>query len=117
MAGDIDIISLTEIARKQVKENIENVAGVGSIDLIGKRQREIHVIVDPMKLSALGLPIIQVKAAIMQQNIEVPGGNVENSKENYTLRILGRINNIEDFEDILKKNSLLSKDYRINQEL
>lgn len=72
VSGDRDIIDLTEVAKKQVKENIENIRGVGSVNIVGGREREIHIIVNPFKLYSLGLPISKVKEAIQKQNVEMP---------------------------------------------
>ncbi|MBQ6224221.1 MAG: efflux RND transporter permease subunit, partial [Campylobacter sp.] len=44
VSGDRDIIELTEIAKKKVKEGIENTSGVGSVSVVGGREREVHVI-------------------------------------------------------------------------
>lgn len=102
--GDRDLIDLTQIAKKKIKENIETVSGVGSIDIVGGREREIHVVVNPLKLSALNLSIKQVKDAIVQQNIEIPGGKVEQKDKEFVLRTMGRIQDVKDFNNIVVAN-------------
>ena len=102
--GDRDLIDLTQIAKKKIKENIETVNGVGAIDIVGGREREIHVVVNPLKLSALNLGIRAVKDAISQQNIEIPGGKVEQKEKEFVLRTLGRIRDVKDFNDIVVAN-------------
>ena len=104
VTADMDIIKLTELAKKQVKENIENVSGIGSVDVVGGREREIHVVVNPLKLASLGISINAVKNAIVEQNIEIPGGRVENIISDFNLRILGRVGGVTDFEDIVIAN-------------
>ncbi|HAT72487.1 MAG TPA: AcrB/AcrD/AcrF family protein [Elusimicrobia bacterium] len=99
--GNRDLIDLTHISRKNIKENIETVSGVGAIDIVGGREREIHLIVNPLKLSALNLSIRAVKDAITQQNIEIPGGKVEQKDKEFVLRTLGRIKDVKDFNDIV----------------
>ena len=101
VSGDMEIIKLTELAKKQIKENIENVSGIGSVDIIGGRQREIHVVVNPLKLASLGISIAAVKNAIIAQNTEIPGGRVENVLTDFNLRILGRVGQVSDFNDIV----------------
>ncbi len=101
VSGDMDIIALTEIAKKSIKENIENVSGIGSVDIVGGREREIHVIVNPLKLASLGISVNEVKTAVAQQNIEIPGGRVENIANDFNLRILGRIDSVKAFNDIV----------------
>jgi len=99
--GNRDLIDLTQIAKKKIKENIETVNGVGAIDIVGGREREIHLVVNPLKLSAMNLSIRQVRDAITQQNIEIPGGKVEQKDKEFVLRTLGRIASVRDFNDIV----------------
>ncbi|HAF94843.1 MAG TPA: AcrB/AcrD/AcrF family protein [Elusimicrobia bacterium] len=99
--GNRDLIDLTQLAKKKIKENIETVSGVGAVDIVGGREREIHLVVNPLKLSAMNLSIRQVKDAITQQNIEIPGGKVEQKEKEFVLRTLGRIKNVKDFNDIV----------------
>ncbi len=99
--GNRDLVDLTQIAKKRIKENIETVSGVGAVDIVGGREREIHIVVNPLKLSALKLSIKQVKDAITQQNIEIPGGKVEQKDKEYVLRTMGRIKDVKDFNDIV----------------
>ncbi|MDD5209631.1 MAG: efflux RND transporter permease subunit [Elusimicrobiales bacterium] len=99
--GNRDLIDLTQLAKKKIKENIETVNGVGAVDIVGGREREIHLVVNPLKLSALNLSIKQVKDAIIQQNIEIPGGKVEQKNKEFVLRTMGRIQNVKDFNDIV----------------
>lgn len=100
VSGDRDIVDLTEVAKKRVKENIENIRGVGSVNIVGGREREIHIIVNPFKLFALNLPIGDVASALEEQNVEIPGGRVEQKHLEYNLRILGRIPTVQAFNDV-----------------
>ncbi|MBI4669619.1 MAG: Flp pilus assembly complex ATPase component TadA, partial [Elusimicrobia bacterium] len=99
--GSKSLIELTQITKKKVKENIETVNGVGTVQVVGGREREIHVVVNPLKLSALNLSIKQVKDALREQNIEIPGGRVENGRREWVLRTLGRIRSASDFEKVV----------------
>jgi HAE1 family hydrophobic/amphiphilic exporter-1 len=101
VAGNRDIIDLTHIAKKKLKEQMETIDGVGEVDLVGGREREIHVIVNPMKMASLGLSIKQVKDAITQQNVELPGGKVQQKDREFVLRTLGRIKDVSDFNNIV----------------
>lgn len=95
---------ITELARKLIKEPLETLKGVGRITMVGGREREIHVVVDAAKLTALGLSIHQVKDALKQQNIEVPGGRVDQDSRDLILRTMGRIEDPAGFGDIVVTN-------------
>ncbi|MDD5657961.1 MAG: efflux RND transporter permease subunit, partial [Elusimicrobia bacterium] len=101
VSGDYPIQELTRVARKQVKEVLESVDGVGKISIVGGREREIHVVLDPLKLASYGLTAGSVKDALQQQNIEVPGGRVEADRRELVLRTMGRIERPADFEKVV----------------
>ncbi len=104
VTGKRDIIELTELAKKKVKEVIENTSGVGSVSIVGGREREVHVTINPLKLYSLQIPITDVTSALAQQNFEIPGGKVEQNHNSYSLRILGRVPSVEDFKNIFVTN-------------
>src|SRR5690349_401828 len=93
--------TLTEIADKQISRAIQTVNGVGQVTLAGSRAREIHIVVDIEKLNSYGLSLTQVRDAIINENVEIPGGAVEQGKGQLLLRTLGRVDATEDFNDIV----------------
>ena len=80
---------VTEIARKQIKEDLETVSGVGSAVLVGGRQRAINVYLDTDKLTAYKLSAEDVRQALLRQNMEVPGGRVDQGSHEMVLRTMG----------------------------
>src|SRR6267378_4329344 len=93
--------TLTEIADKQISRSIQTVNGVGQVTIAGSRSREIHIVVDIEKLNSYGLSIAQVRDAVVAENVEIPGGAVEQGKGQLLLRTLGRIDATGDFNDIV----------------
>src|SRR5258708_6284220 len=67
---------LTMIADKLIKQKLENAKGVGQVRIIGGAKREIHVLVDPVRLRSYGLTITDVFNALKVQNLELPGGSL-----------------------------------------
>ena len=61
VSGNRDLREVTEIAKKQIKEDIETQRGVGSVILVGGRERAINIVVDTDRLAAYGLSIDQVQ--------------------------------------------------------
>lgn len=93
--------TLSEIADKQVGRVLQSVDGVGDVSLNGDRPREIHVVVDIEKLNARGLSIDQVRDAIQKENVEIPGGTLEQGKWEVGLRTIGRIDATAQFNSII----------------
>jgi HAE1 family hydrophobic/amphiphilic exporter-1 len=104
VAGNRSLREVTEIARKQVKEDLETLRGVGSVTLIGGLERAINVTVDTDKLAAYNIPIQQVKAALRSQNLEIPSGHVDQGAKELVLRTMGRIDKVEDFAQLIVGN-------------
>ena len=100
-ADGMSLRALTEVADKQIKRALETVDGVGEVSLAGGRAREIHVTLDIEKLGAYGISVDQVRDAIQAENVEVPGGKLEQGKSELTLRTLGRIAATDQFEHIV----------------
>lgn len=95
---------VSQIARKQIKEDIETLRGVGQVIMVGHQERTINIDVDPDRLAAYNLSIAQVKRAVQAQNIEIPGGRVDESRRELVLRTMGRIERAEDFNDLIVGN-------------
>ncbi len=91
---------VTEIADKQIKERIESINGVGNVEIVGGSRREIQLKLDPDKMRAFNVTVPEVAAAVRAQNLEVPGGRVDEGSRELTVRTLGRISNPSDFNHI-----------------
>ena len=91
---------VTQIAKKKIKEQIENISGVGQVQINGGAEREIHVTVDPDRLRAYNLTVNDVALALNAQNFELPGGRVDEGSRELTVRTVGRLSEPEQFNDI-----------------
>ena len=69
--------------------------------IIGGRTREIQVWVDPDKLRAFNVTVAQVADAVRAQNMEVPGGRVDEGTRELTVRTMGRIVEPADFNNLV----------------
>ena len=101
LAGNIEPRALTQLADKVVKERVQRVAGVGGVDLVGGREREIRVLVDPGKLAGLGLTVQDVSDAIRSQNISLPAGSFDRGSQEITVKTRGEVKTAEEVADIL----------------
>ena len=104
VSGRRDFREVTELTRKRIKERLETVNGVGAISIVGGRTRAMNVIVDTNKLAAYNLSIEDVRFALIIQNLEVPGGRVDQGSRELVLRTLGRLTNAEEFNNIIIAN-------------
>ncbi|MBI3653519.1 MAG: efflux RND transporter permease subunit [Acidobacteria bacterium] len=100
VSADRPLRDVTLIADKQIKERIESLNGVGQVQMVGKAEREIHVWVDPDKLRGYNVTVPEVVNAVRQQNMELPGGRVDEGARELTVRTMGRITDPKEFADI-----------------
>jgi HAE1 family hydrophobic/amphiphilic exporter-1 len=84
---------LSAFAEDEVKARLESKSGVGSISLLGARERELRVEVDPARLLAQGLSIMDVRTALTRGNIELPGGDMNQGARSLQVRVPGRVVN------------------------
>ena len=101
VSGGRSMREITEIADKQVKQQLESVSGIGQVLLVGGRTRAIQIEIDAEKMNALGLGINQVSSALQRQNVEIPSGRIDQGKREVTLRTLGRITSPRQFSDLI----------------
>jgi HAE1 family hydrophobic/amphiphilic exporter-1 len=94
-------IELTTLVQNQIQERIESADGVGEVVVFGGRQREIKIYVDPDRLRAFNMSVTEVSSALRAQNLELPGGRLDEGARTVTLRTLSRVTKVEDFNDIV----------------
>ncbi len=99
-----DLREITFLTDKKIKQNLETVSDVGSINLAGTRVRAVQVEVDVEALRARGLCIQDVRQALQQQNVEVPGGRLDQGSRELVVRTLGRLAAVKDFNNLIVAN-------------
>jgi HAE1 family hydrophobic/amphiphilic exporter-1 len=101
VSASAPIRDVTEFADKTLRRQIESVLGVGQVQLIGGRKRQINVIADPARLAAVDVTTAELAQAMATQNTQLPGGRVEQGLRDLTLRTYGRVTSPEAFGDIV----------------
>jgi len=96
-----DLRETTKTVDDRIKKNIESIDGVGQVRFIGERTRQVQVWLDGEKLYSYNLNIDQVRGAVAAQNVEVPGGRVDQGRRELSLRTLGRVEEPRLFNDVI----------------
>jgi HAE1 family hydrophobic/amphiphilic exporter-1 len=91
----------TEFGDKVLRRALENVNGVGQVLVLGGRQRQINIWLDASRLRAYNVTVTDVARALQMQNIEVPGGRLENGPQWVTVRTRGRVQSVGEFNEIV----------------
>ncbi|MGA8492956.1 MAG: efflux RND transporter permease subunit, partial [Terriglobales bacterium] len=94
-----------------VKDALKRIPGVGDVVIFGERKYAMRIWLDPTKLAARQLTAADVVAALQEQNVEIPAGQLgrppADPKQDFqvTLRVVGRLSEPRQFENIILKNT------------
>jgi len=94
-----------------VKDALKRIPGVGDVTIFGERKYAMRVWLDPTRLAARQLTATDVIAAVQEQNVEVPAGQLgqppNDSGQSFqiTVNAIGRLTTPKQFDDIIIKNT------------
>ncbi len=100
ISNDGDLASLKTLVDDNVVPRIERLEGVAVVDIYGGQEREIKVEVYPERLKGYGLSLGHIVQALRAENLNLPGGNVDDGNKRYILRTTGEFESIEEIGDI-----------------
>ena len=92
--------AVSDIADKLVKRRLENVPGVGAVNLVGEAKREIQVVADRTRLESYGLSLVQVVEALRTQNVDAPVGTADRGTTEAMVRVAARGTSASQIGDI-----------------
>jgi HAE1 family hydrophobic/amphiphilic exporter-1 len=99
--AEIDVEAVRRMAEDDIESRLERVDGVSSADLVGGREDELQVIVDPQLLAARNLTIEDLRLALANQNQDTSGGDLWEGKRRYVVRTLGQFRSPEQVEGVI----------------
>lgn len=103
VAGDLPIRDITQFADTVVKEQIQRLPGVGSVTLVGGRDREVRIWLDADKMRAYQLTADDVIRAIQNEHAQLPGGQLQtagNAAE-FGVKTMGEVSSVAEFGEIV----------------
>jgi HAE1 family hydrophobic/amphiphilic exporter-1 len=101
VSGERSEKEITTYAKSIIKKRLENVPGVGRVDLIGGAEREIQIVVDGARLQAYNLSIQDVIQNVSSANVEIPAGNLVQGSRQLLLRTMGKYTDVGDFNRVI----------------
>lgn len=101
LSGNAPVRELTRFADDVVKPQIEGIRGVGSVRMVGDRDREVRVWLRGDDLEACGVTAQDVADALRKENVEPPGGRVETGPRELIVKTKGKVSAVGRFEDLI----------------
>lgn len=97
----MSLIELSQYADINIKERLQTIPGVSMVDTWGLKRYSVRMKMNPDLLAAYGLTPLDVRDAVTTQNIELPSGRIEGDNTELTVRTLGRLRTIDDFNELI----------------
>ncbi|MBZ0256316.1 efflux RND transporter permease subunit [bacterium] len=102
---DYDVTQLYDVLDKRLKPQFERLSGVSEVNILGGREREVQIRVDPVLLAQYGVTFSQLADAIDITNQNFSGGALVDGKSDVRVRAVGRYSDPEQV-----KNTVIKQD-------
>lgn len=96
-----NLLELSDIAERVFKERLQTIAGVSEVRIWGQKKYSMRLWLNPDKLRAYQLTPLDVRNALLAENVELPSGAVEGADLELTVRTSGRLRDTEEFENLI----------------
>jgi multidrug efflux pump len=97
-------LQMTEYANNVLVERLQTINGVSGIQIWGEKRYAMRIWFDPKKLTSYSLTAADVQTALINENVELPGGKITGNATELVVRTFGRLNTEEEFNNIIVKN-------------
>jgi HAE1 family hydrophobic/amphiphilic exporter-1 len=96
---DFDVRTLRDFAIDRIEPALERVEGIAEINVLGGREREVHIRVDPVRLAHHGITPTQFARAIRETNRNISAGRRAEGKLDVRIRTIGQYRTLQEIED------------------
>ena len=97
------LLEISEIADLTVKEQLQTIPDVSSVQIWGEKRYSMRIWLDPVKMAAYGITPVDIKNTITSENVELPSGSIEGNSVELTLRTMGQMHTAQEFNNIIVK--------------
>ena len=109
-AKKADIKSLMLFADEKVKPKLQKINGVGSVNIIGYKDREIKIFPDPKLLNKFGITVSELNAIISRENVKIGGGKLISKTKEFVLKTRADALSVDELKEITVKDNIKLKD-------
>ena len=96
-----DLLQLSEIATNVFKERMQTIPGVSEVQVWGEKRYAMRLWMDPNRLASYRLTPLDVRSAVLRENVELPSGRIEGTSTELTVRTQSRLVTPEDFNTMI----------------
>lgn len=95
------ILELSDFAENVLLERLQTIPEVSSVNVFGQRKYAMRIYFKPDRMNAYGITLSDINAAIIRENVELPGGKVYGTDTELVVRTVGRLTTEEEFRNLL----------------
>jgi HAE1 family hydrophobic/amphiphilic exporter-1 len=100
LSSGLPIQHTTKYAKDVLKQQLQKASGVGSVKILGGQERQICVWLSLEKMMKYSITVNDVCRALQVENIEIPGGKIQDGRKEIVVKVKGEIEKVEDFKDL-----------------
>jgi multidrug efflux pump len=94
-------LELSTLADTQLQDRLSKLPGVSNVIIGGERRYSMRVWIHNARLTALGLTVSDIEAALRRENVDLPSGRIEGSRREFTVRTLGELQTPEQYGEMI----------------
>lgn len=98
-----NILQLSDYAENVIAERLQTIPGVSGIQIWGQKRYAMRLWIDPNKLAAYQLTLMDVQNALHAQNVDLPGGKIEGNQTELNVNTHGQLFSENDFNNMVLK--------------
>ncbi len=95
------LLELSAFGNDVFKERVQTVPGVSEVRIWGEKRYSMKLEIDPRKLASYGLTPLDVRNALVRENVELPSGRIEGHTTELSIRTFGRLETEDEFNDLI----------------
>ncbi len=99
------LLELSEIADLTFKEQLQTISGVSAVFIWGEKRYAMRIWLDPAKLAGYQMTPLDVRNAILRENVELPAGSIEGTNTELTIRALGLMTTPQEFNSLILRQT------------
>lgn len=100
LSGGSDLVRLRDLAEGEVERQLEGLPGVAAVRVKGGLEDEVHVLFEPRKLAQYQISGEDIRQRLMDENLNVPGGKLEEGSVEYVVRTLNQFRSLDEIRDL-----------------
>ena len=89
---------------EKLQDDIEEIAEVKKVDILGVDDKEVEIAVDIFKMTAAQVSFDDIQNAVKYENMTLSGGNLTSQGSRNNIRIVGEIKDPKELENVIVKS-------------